>query len=62
MNVVLKGLLRVFVVVGGALLFIYLKFGFRAATQTQFDALNAERQAINMQYQEQPPPHSRTDM
>ena len=62
MHAILRTLIRIMIIVGALLAFIYFKLGFRATGQTEFDRLNAERREINMQYEKQPPPHTRTDM
>ena len=50
MNAALRFILRLGVMVGLLLAFLYYRMELRAATEEQFDALNAERRKINEIY------------
>ena len=64
MNALLKFALRLAVMVGLLLAFLYYRMELRAATEGQFDALNAERRKINEMYgaRAKQPPQMRTEM
>ena len=64
MNPMLRFALRLAVMVGLLLAFLYYRMELRAATESQFDALNAERRKINEMYatRAKQPPQMRTEM
>ena len=64
MNPALKFVLRLAVMVGLLIAFLYYRMELRAATEEQFDALNAERRKINEMYaaHARESPRMRTEM
>jgi|EP01043_Picozoa_sp_COSAG02_P073833 hypothetical protein len=64
MNAALRFTLRLAVMVGLLVAFLYYRMELRAATEEQFDALNAERRKINEMHaaRAREPPRMRTEM
>lgn len=62
MNAAAKIVLRLVVMVGLMLAFLYYHRGLRAATENQFDALNAKRQEINEMRAGRQLPRMRTEI
>eukprot|EP01046_Picozoa_sp_COSAG06_P065111 COSAG06_NODE_15850_length_1040_cov_0.984060_1_plen_62_part_00 len=61
MNAALRLAVRLAVLVGFVLAFLYYRMELRAATETHFDALNEQRRKFNEARPKEPPP-MRTDM
>ena len=61
MNAALRFAVRLAVLVGFVLAFLYYRMELRAATETHFDALNEQRRKFNEARPKEPPP-MRTDM